>query len=61
MDNRADPTTLNKLLSSFIRIPSVNPDGDPGTEQENTGEYEMARAVGNFLEKIGAEVWYDEV
>ncbi|MFL2478781.1 MAG: M20 family metallopeptidase [Verrucomicrobiales bacterium] len=61
MDNRADPTTLNNLLSSFIRIPSVNPDGDPGTGLENTGEGEMARAVGSFLEKIGAKVWYDEV
>jgi acetylornithine deacetylase len=61
MDNWVNPTTLNKLLSSFIRIPSVNPDGDPGTGLENTGELEMAKAVGNFLETIGAEVWYDEV
>ena len=61
MDNRVDATTLNKLLSSLIRIPSVNPDGDPGTGKENTGELGMARAVGDFLKKSGAEVWYDEV
>ncbi len=61
MDNRVDATTLNKLLSSLIRIPSVNPDGDPGTGLENTGELGMARAVGDFLKKSGAEVWYDEV
>jgi len=61
MDSWADPKTLNGLLSSLIRIPSVNPDGDPGTGPENTGELEIAKAVGNYLEKIGAEVWYDEV
>ena len=61
MNNWPNVTTLNELLSSLIRIPSVNPDGDPGTGSENTGELKMAKAVGNYLEKIGAEVWYDEV
>ena len=61
MDKRPNATTLNELLSSLIRIPSVNPDGDPGTGPENTGELKMATAVGNYLEKIGAEGWYDEV
>ena len=52
---------LKDLLSELIRIPSVNPDGDPGTDTENTGEKNMALGVGHILASIGAEVSYDEV
>ena len=52
---------LKDLLSELIRIPSVNPDGDPGTDAENTGEKNMALGVGHILASIGAEVSYDEV
>ena len=52
---------LKDLLSELIQTPSVNPDGDPGTSSENTGEKKMAMKVGGIFENIGAEVSYDEV
>ena len=52
---------LKDLLSELIQTPSVNPDGDPGTSSENTGEKKMAMKVGGIFQKIGAEVYYDEV
>ena len=52
---------LKDLLSELIQTPSVNPDGDPGTCSENTGEKKMAMKVGGIFENIGAEVHYDEV
>ncbi|MDF1756197.1 MAG: M20 family metallopeptidase [Verrucomicrobiales bacterium] len=48
-----------EILQSLIRIPSVNPDGDPGTDQ--TGEKACAEWVGEFLKKCGATVEYEEV
>ena len=42
------------LLQALVRIPSVNPDGDPGTESENQGERQIAVAVGEFLERCAA-------
>ncbi|MCB1061918.1 MAG: M20 family metallopeptidase [Verrucomicrobiae bacterium] len=48
------------LLQTLIRIPSVNPDGDPGSDV--TGEAACASFVGEFLEKAcGATVSFDEV
>ncbi len=59
---RADQhCSAGNLLTSLIRIPSVNPEGDPGTDKENTGEEKMARAVGSFLEDLGAKVRLEEV
>ena len=52
---------LKDFLSELIKIPSVNPDGDPGTALENTGEKKIAIALGEVLQNIGAEVQYDEV
>ncbi|MEC9110853.1 MAG: M20 family metallopeptidase [Verrucomicrobiota bacterium] len=52
---------LKDLLSELIQTPSVNPDGDPGTCSENTGEKKMAMKVGGIFENIGAQVYYDEV
>ena len=52
---------LKDLLSELIQTPSVNPDGDPGTCSEKTGEKKMAMKVGGIFENIGAEVHYDEV
>ncbi len=43
-----------ELLQELIRIPSVNPQGDPGTD--HTGEGAMAQFVGDFLVKLGMEV-----
>ena len=48
-----------ELLQALVRIPSVNPDGHPGTEQ--VGEKACAEFAGVFLEKCGAQVEYQEV
>lgn len=47
------------LCRDLVAIPSVNPDGDPGTPF--TGEKACAEFVGEFLKKLGAEVSYEEV
>ena len=47
------------LLSELIRIPSVNPDGDPGCDV--SGEKECAEWIGSFLSGLGAEVSFEEV
>ncbi len=48
------PRDVVELLQALIRIPSVNPDGQPGTDQ--VGEQACAELVGTFLEKCGAHV-----
>lgn len=48
-----------EVLQTLIRIPSVNPDGDPGTDQ--VGEKQCAEWVGEFLSRCGAEITYEEV
>lgn len=48
-----------ELLRDLVRIPSVNPDGDPGTE--HVGEARCAEFLAAWLEEIGAEVFLDEV
>ncbi|RYD34358.1 MAG: M20 family peptidase, partial [Verrucomicrobiaceae bacterium] len=47
------------LCRDLVRIPSVNPDGDPGTA--STGEKACAEYVGGLLAALGAEVVYEEV
>jgi acetylornithine deacetylase/succinyl-diaminopimelate desuccinylase-like protein len=47
------------LLQQLVRIPSVNPDNAPGTEQ--TGEATLAIFLAGWLESIGAEVMLEEV
>jgi acetylornithine deacetylase/succinyl-diaminopimelate desuccinylase family protein len=51
--------TATDLLRELIRIPSVNPDGDPGTL--HTGEKECASFVADFLRGCGAEASIEEV
>lgn len=48
-----------ELLRELVRIPSVNPDGDPGTE--HVGERRCAEFLANWLEGAGAVVSLDEV
>jgi len=48
-----------ELAQELVRIPSVNPDGDPGTP--HTGEKVCAEAIGDFLRAAGAEVEFREV
>jgi acetylornithine deacetylase/succinyl-diaminopimelate desuccinylase-like protein len=47
------------LLQQLVRIPSVNPDNAPGTEQ--TGEETLAFFLSGWLESIGAEVALEEI
>ena len=53
------PANVIDLCSKLVRIPSVNPDGDPGTEF--IGEQRCAEFVAGFLEASGAEAVLEEV
>lgn len=53
------PRTAVELLQDLIRIPSVNPHGDPGTD--GVGEARIAQYLAEFLAGIGAEVELREV
>jgi acetylornithine deacetylase/succinyl-diaminopimelate desuccinylase-like protein len=53
------PANVVELLQALIRIPSVNPNGNPGTTE--VGEKRCAEYVGEFLENCGAAVEYQEV
>jgi len=53
------PSDAVSLLQELIRIPSVNPDGDPGTD--GVGEKEIAGFIAAFLRDLGAEVTLSEV
>lgn len=52
---------LTVLLQDLIRIPSVNPHGDPGTSADNTGEARLAEYVADFLRKLALDVEIHEV
>ena len=47
------PGSVVGLAQALVRIASVNPDGDPGTDR--TGEQECAEFVQEFLRSIGAQ------
>ncbi len=53
------PKNVVELAQALVRIPSVNPDGDPGTD--GVGEEQCAEFVRGFLEASGAEAFLDEV
>lgn len=53
------PTGVVELLQALVRIPSVNPHGDPGTAQ--TGEARCAEFAGDFLRRCGASVELREI
>lgn len=55
------PANVIELCQALVRIPSVNPDGDPGCAQEQTGEAACAAYVAEFLSASGAEAVLDEV
>ena len=48
----AAPASVVELAQALVRIPSVNPDGDPGTE--HTGEEACALFLRDFLDGMGA-------
>ncbi|MCX7916254.1 MAG: M20/M25/M40 family metallo-hydrolase, partial [Verrucomicrobiae bacterium] len=45
---------VTHLLQELVRIPSVNPAGQPGTS--HTGEAEIAQFIAEFLHKLGLDV-----
>lgn len=47
------------ILQSLVRIPSVNPDGAPGSP--HAGERRVAEWTADFLRGLGAEVTLEEV
>jgi acetylornithine deacetylase/succinyl-diaminopimelate desuccinylase-like protein len=53
------PTNVVELLQDLVTIPSVNPQGNPGTE--HVGEQAMGEYVADFLRALGAEVTLDLV
>lgn len=53
------PSSPVALLQELVRIPSVNPSGDPGTTQ--VGEQACAEYVGALLRELGATVTFTEV
>lgn len=53
------PASVIELLQALVRIPSVNPDGDPGTP--HTGEAACAAYVADFLTHSGAVSVLEEV
>jgi acetylornithine deacetylase/succinyl-diaminopimelate desuccinylase-like protein len=54
-----NPANLTGLLQELIRIPSVNPDNDPGTDQ--CGELAIARALAAWLATMGADMELQEI
>jgi acetylornithine deacetylase/succinyl-diaminopimelate desuccinylase-like protein len=48
------PQNVIHLLQDLVAIPSVNPQGHPGTDQ--VGEQAMGEYVADFLRTLGAEV-----
>lgn len=53
------PGDVISLLRELVRIPSVNPDNDPGTER--SGEMELAVLLAGWLRGLGAETELEEV
>jgi acetylornithine deacetylase/succinyl-diaminopimelate desuccinylase-like protein len=54
-----EPRSVTELLQALVRIPSVNPHGDPGTD--GVGERRIAEWLAEFLGGIGACVELREV
>ena len=54
-----EPRSVVELLQTLVRIPSVNPHGEPGTD--GVGEGPIAAWLAEFLVSIGAQVELREV
>ncbi len=52
---------IQRLLQDLVRIPSVNPHGDPGTPKKNTGEARIAEYIAEVLRKLALDVELREV
>ena len=53
------PKNVAELLQDLVAIPSVNPQGNPGTDK--TGEQALGEYVADFLRALGAEATLDSV
>jgi len=53
------PRNVTELLQDLVAIPSVNPQGNPGTDR--VGEQAMADYVADFLRVLGAEVTVEPI
>lgn len=52
-------SSVVEILQELVRIPSVNPDGDPGVSPG--GEARVAEWVAGFLEPLGFQIKLEEV
>src|SRR5271169_4051410 len=55
----ARPKNVIELLQDLVAIPSVNPQGTPGTDR--TGEQALAEYVADFLRALGADASLETV
>jgi acetylornithine deacetylase/succinyl-diaminopimelate desuccinylase-like protein len=55
----AGPKSVVELLQDLVAIPSVNPDGNPGTDR--VGEQAVGEYVADFLRNLGADVKLETV
>jgi acetylornithine deacetylase/succinyl-diaminopimelate desuccinylase-like protein len=55
----AAPKNVVELLQDLVAIPSVNPQGHPGTDR--VGEQALGEYVADFLRQLGADVALDPV
>ncbi len=53
--------SVTALLQAFVRVPSVNPAGDPGVGVADTGERRMAERVAQALADLGAQAELPEI
>lgn len=53
------PSRVVQICRDLVAIPSVNPDGEPGTE--HTGELACAEYAAEFCRRLGAQVTLEEV
>ncbi len=56
-----NPDNITQLLQDLVRIPSVNPVGNPGTDAKNTGEARMTEYLADFFRKLALDVEFHEV
>src|SRR5262245_47420873 len=54
-----DDAQISRLLQDLVRIPSVNPHGDPGTK--HVGEASMVAYLADFFRKLALDIETHEV
>ena len=55
----ASPKNVAELLQDLVAIPSVNPQGTPGTDK--VGEQSLGEYVADFLRTLGADTALEQV